>query len=106
MSSDEPFPPEIKEAIFRRDNYRCVVCRNGRHNGFEIHADHIQPRSKGGQSTLENGQTLCSEHLMELSPIEFMKYSSTELLKIAKIQKDKNKITFYTAILKIAELYE
>src|SRR3989338_2816029 len=33
-SSDEPFPPEIKESIFQRDDYRCAVCGNGRHNGY------------------------------------------------------------------------
>jgi 5-methylcytosine-specific restriction endonuclease McrA len=34
------FPPNIKKAIFRRDNYKCVVCGRGRKEGVEIHADH------------------------------------------------------------------
>jgi len=56
------FPPEVKEAIFRRDNYRCVVCGRGREEGVEIHADHIRPRDLGGTNTVDNGQTLCSQH--------------------------------------------
>lgn len=56
------FPPQIKEAIFRRDGYKCVVCGRGIEDGIEIHADHRVPIDKGGRNTLENGQTLCSEH--------------------------------------------
>lgn len=56
------FSPEVKEAIFRRDNYRCVVCGRGREDGVEIHADHMRPRDLGGTNTIENGQTLCSQH--------------------------------------------
>ena len=28
----------------------------------EMHADHILPGSKGGHTTLENGQMLCRDH--------------------------------------------
>lgn len=56
------FSPEVKEAIFKRDNYRCVVCGRGRRDGVEICADHIRPKDKGGDNSLENGQTLCMEH--------------------------------------------
>lgn len=56
------FPPEIKEEIFRRDNYKCVVCGRGREDGVEICADHIKPKDLGGSNTVDNGQTLCTEH--------------------------------------------
>jgi 5-methylcytosine-specific restriction endonuclease McrA len=29
----QEFTPNIKEAIFRRDNYKCVVCGRGREEG-------------------------------------------------------------------------
>lgn len=58
----EDFTPEQKEEIFRRDNYRCVVCGRGRHDGYEIHADHIIPKDLGGKAEVANGQTLCSIH--------------------------------------------
>jgi len=56
------FPPEVREEIFKRDNYRCVVCNRGIKDGIEICADHIKPKDKGGSNTIENGQTLCTEH--------------------------------------------
>jgi len=56
------FPLDVKEKIFERDNYRCVVCGLGRKDGVEICADHIVPIDKGGTNTVENGQTLCTQH--------------------------------------------
>jgi len=56
------FPPEVKEAIFKKDNYKCVVCGRGREDRVEICADHKLPKDKGGGNTVENGQTLCTEH--------------------------------------------
>ena len=37
------FPPEVKEEIFKRDDYKCVICGRGRADGVEIHADHKKP---------------------------------------------------------------
>ena len=56
------FPPKIKAEIFRRDDYKCVVCGRGRKDGVEICADHIKPKDKGGSNRVDNGQTLCAEH--------------------------------------------
>lgn len=47
VPSEDIFPSSVRERIFKRDNYRCVICDNGLHNGYEIHADHVIPRSKG-----------------------------------------------------------
>lgn len=58
----EDFTPKQKEEIFKRDNYRCVVCGRGRDDGYEIHADHIIPKDLGGKAVISNGQTLCSIH--------------------------------------------
>ncbi|OGO05178.1 MAG: HNH endonuclease [Chloroflexi bacterium RBG_13_56_8] len=58
----EDFTPEQKEEIFKRDNYRCVICGRGRQDGYEIHADHIVPKDLGGKAEISNGQTLCSIH--------------------------------------------
>lgn len=70
------FPPDVKEEIFRRDNYRCVVCNRGIDDGVEICADHKKPKDKGGTNTIDNGQTLCTEHnLLKKN------YSQTELGK-------------------------
>lgn len=58
----EDFTPEQKAQILQRDGYRCVICGKGIREGVELHVDHIKPKSLGGQSTIENGQTLCAQH--------------------------------------------
>ena len=67
------FSSDVKAEIFRRDNYRCVVCGRGIRDGVEICADHIKPKGKSGDNSVDNGQTLCAEHnLMKKN------YSQTE----------------------------
>ena len=56
------FPPDIKEQIFKRDGYKCIWCGRGPKDGVELCADHIKPKDLGGDNSLENGQTLCTEH--------------------------------------------
>ena len=102
------FPPEIKEKIFRRDGYRCVVCGRGREDGVEIHADHKRPLDKGGTNSVDNGQTLCSEH-------NFLKktYSQTEFGKrflikfyLEAVKKDdKRMIKFCKEIFDVYDKY-
>ena len=58
----QEFPDSVKQVIFQRDNYRCVVCNLGKEDGIEIAADHKIPKSRGGTNTLENGETLCITH--------------------------------------------
>lgn len=103
------FPADIKEKIFKRDNYRCVVCGNGLHNGYEIHADHIQPQAKGGKSTLENGQTLCSEHnLMKkrYGLIDFLGKYSKQMLERARQYGDKKTERMFKEILGVLDGYK
>jgi len=41
--------------VFKRDNYRCVQCLRD----LDLTVDHIHPRSKGGEDSEDNLQTLC-----------------------------------------------
>lgn len=95
------FPPEIKEAVFKRDNYRCVVCGRGKPDGVEICADHIRPKDKGGTNTISNGQTLCMQHnniKKNYSQTEAGKRYFIKLYKQAAAKKDKNTICFCEAV--------
>lgn len=56
------FDAKTKNAILKRDNFKCVVCGLGQESGQELHVDHVRPKSLGGLNNLENGQTLCSSH--------------------------------------------
>jgi len=60
----DEFSETLKEAIKKRDGYRCVICGVSGDAGNKLHVDHIKPKDKGGKATLENGQTLCSMHNM------------------------------------------
>lgn len=91
------FPPDIKEEIFKRDGFKCVVCGRGRKDGVEIHADHKIPLDKDGRNTIENGQTLCSEHNLlkkNYSQTEFGKRFLIRLYKDAVKRNDPKMIKF------------
>lgn len=51
--------PALRWRVFQRDEWKCVACGRGSHDDVVLHIDHIVPRSKGGEDTLENYQTLC-----------------------------------------------
>jgi len=102
------FPEEVKKAIFKRDNYKCVVCFRGIDDGIEIHADHKIPIEKGGTNSIENGQTLCSEHNIlkkNYSQTEFGKRFLIKLYKEALKKNDTRMINFCKEIFDIYNKY-
>ena len=56
------FDETTKVAVKDRDGWKCVICGKGLAEGVELQVDHIKPRSKGGDGSLDNGQTLCGSH--------------------------------------------
>jgi 5-methylcytosine-specific restriction endonuclease McrA len=48
-------PPELRDAVFKRDGFRCVYCESADH----LQCDHDIPVSKGGETTLGNLVTAC-----------------------------------------------
>ncbi len=108
ISQAKTFPDRLKKLIFERDNYKCVICGQGKKEGLDIHADHIIPRSQGGLNILENGQTLCSRHNMlkkNLHQTETGKKMFIRLYELAKEKKDDNLENFTKEILEIYEKY-
>lgn len=49
--------------VLKRDNFRCKACGRSpaTEPGTTLHADHIKAWSKGGETVLENLQTLCEK---------------------------------------------
>ena len=102
----EDFSPQIREAIFKKDGYKCVMCGRGRADGMEIHADHIKPKDLGGKATLENGQTLCSPHNFlkkNLKQTETGKKYFIRLYELAKKENNKQLIDFCSQLLEVYE---
>lgn len=58
------FSSALKAEIMARDGHKCVICGKGKKEGMDLHVDHIRPMDLGGEATMENGQTLCSQHNM------------------------------------------
>jgi HNH endonuclease/Homing endonuclease associated repeat len=48
--------------VLQRDNFRCCACGASPaiNPAVQLHVDHIQPWSKGGETILSNLQTLCA----------------------------------------------
>lgn len=49
-------PKNLMWDVFERDNFTCQLCGSRRF----LTIDHIIPESKGGETTMENCQTLCN----------------------------------------------
>jgi 5-methylcytosine-specific restriction endonuclease McrA len=103
------FSPKVKEEIFMRDNYRCVVCGRGRQDGVEICADHIRPKDKGGDNSIDNGQTLCMEHNLikkNYSQTEAGKRYFIKMYETAVKKKDERMIKFCKDIFDLYDKYK
>ncbi|MFC2015030.1 HNH endonuclease [Chloroflexota bacterium] len=62
LSHDRIIPSQVKLAVWKRDNAKCVKCGSTEN----LHFDHIIPFSKGGSSLVkENIQLLCARHNLE-----------------------------------------
>ena len=100
------FTPQQKEEIFRRDGYKCCICGDGKKNGIEIHADHIRPRALGGESTVQNGQTLCAPHnfrKQKFGQTETGKKMFIRLHGLAQESGDKSMAEFCRRVLEVYE---
>lgn len=53
----------LRFMVMRRDNFKCCICGRSPSTtpGLELVIDHVYPWVKGGESTMDNLQTLCRE---------------------------------------------
>ena len=53
----------LRFKVFARDHFKCCICgaSPAKDSSVELHVDHITPWSKGGETVLDNLQTLCSK---------------------------------------------
>ena len=53
---------KLRYQVLKRDNFKCCACgaSPAKSPEVELHVDHIVPWSKGGLTSIENLQTLCS----------------------------------------------
>jgi hypothetical protein len=69
LSFNIPTHAALRAFVYKRDGFACKKCGvvpppapenyNGRYAHYDLHIDHIKPRSKGGNHHPKNLQTLC-----------------------------------------------
>lgn len=54
---------QLRFIVMRRDNFKCQKCGRSpaTDSGVILHIDHVKPWAKGGETVLDNLQTLCSK---------------------------------------------
>ena len=62
----------LRFQVLKRDNFKCCMCGRSPAStpGLELHIDHIIPYSKGGETVIDNLQTLCSDCNLGKSNLE------------------------------------
>lgn len=62
----------LRFKIMQRDKFKCCLCgaSPAKDSLVELHIDHIKPWSKGGETVMENLQTLCSKCNLGKSNLE------------------------------------
>jgi hypothetical protein len=62
----------LRFKVMQRDNFKCCACGSSPANDPSIilHVDHVIPWSKGGETLLDNLQTLCSKCNLGKSNLE------------------------------------
>lgn len=62
----------LRFKVFQRDKFKCCLCgaSPAKDSSVELHIDHIIPWSKGGETVIENLQTLCNKCNLGKSDLE------------------------------------
>jgi hypothetical protein len=105
----QDFTATQKLAILKRDGYKCVICGKGKKDGVDLHIDHIKPKDFGGEATIENGQTLCSQHNFlkkNFKQTETGKKMFIRLYDLAKKENNIGLMRFCSAILETYVKYD
>ena len=59
---EKNFAATLRMKVFKRDGSTCQICgRSSGNGGVALEVDHIVPLSKGGETILDNLQTLCRD---------------------------------------------
>ena len=62
----------LRFQVLERDNFKCCMCGRSPAStpGLALQVDHIKPYSKGGETVIDNLQTLCKDCNLGKSNLE------------------------------------
>ena len=86
--------------------YRCAVCGATKKEGADLQVDHIKPLSRGGTTSVENGQVLCGVHGCQEKPCDQTdsgKRMFTNLRRLASKENDQTMLDFVDDVLQVYE---
>lgn len=85
---------KLRYAVLQRDNSRCQRCGRGPEDGVKLAVDHKIPVDLGGETTIDNLWTLCTE--CNGGKQSFFSDEESELLKeISKLRSAYKKLIKY-----------
>ncbi len=102
------FSDDTIAAVLFRDSSACVICGKQHSDGVHIYVRGLIAKEDGGQPTVENGITLCDEHLYwRLGWAATPSFQSLFqcVLAVALKQGDSHMTGFCTDILDVYEKY-
>jgi hypothetical protein len=102
----EDFSEKLKKQILERDGYKCVICGRGINDGVELQVDHIKPKDLGGKATIENGQTLCSQHNFLKKNFKQTETGKKMFIRLYELAKKEGNQELLNFCLQILEVYE
>jgi len=102
----EDFTANQKKQIFERDGYKCVICGKGDKEGVELHVDHIKPKDFGGEATIENGQTLCSQHNFMKKNLKQTETGKKMFIRLYELAKSEGNLELMEFCVQILEVFE
>jgi hypothetical protein len=100
------FTSAQKNEILKRDGYKCVICGAGRENGAELHVDHIKPKDMGGLATIENGQTLCSQHNFLKKNLKQTETGKKMFIRLYELSKKEGNLELQEFCIEILQTFE
>ena len=101
-----PFSSAQIAEILTVGEYRCAVCGTTEAEGSVLQVDHIKPLSRGGTSSVENGQVLCGVHGRSdesCDQTDSGKRMFTNLRRLASKENDQVMLDFVDEVLQVYE---
>lgn len=102
----ENFSTKQKEQILERDEFRCVICGKGKHDGIELHVDHIKPKDMEGRAILANGQTLCATHNFRKKNYKQTEIGKKMFIRLYESAKAANDTSIMDLCSQLLDVYE
>ena len=100
------FNPELRKKILERDGYHCVFFGRGEGDGTKLHVEHIRPKDLGGKASIQNGQTLCSQHIFLNRTFKRPETAKKMFVRLYNAAKTENNAEFLDFCRQILEVYE